>query len=159
MIKSFPDHQIRKVLNLQENMNIVLSVVLDTRLRFKSPVFVHENIETEKSPGWPSALLVTGGVKGKLQRPQWRPGQSPWRTFCFCERRCPQTQAHTLSSVDCTLKTAIFRTLPVHRNHVNGLGVLFIYIHIYIYIYIYLLLDQAVIRLCRHNTPKPVSYT
>ena len=26
-----------------------------------------------------TALFVTGDVGGKLQRPQWRPGQSPWR--------------------------------------------------------------------------------
>ena len=31
------------------------------------------------------ALNVTGDVEGKLQRPRWRPGQSPWRPFRFCE--------------------------------------------------------------------------
>ena len=31
-----------------------------------------------------TALAVTGYVEGKLQRPWWRPGQSPWRPFRFC---------------------------------------------------------------------------
>ena len=30
-----------------------------------------------------TALLVTGDVEVKLQRPQWRPGQSHWRPFRF----------------------------------------------------------------------------
>ena len=29
-------------------------------------------------------LLATGDVEGKLQRLQWRPGQSSWRPFRFC---------------------------------------------------------------------------
>ena len=33
-----------------------------------------------------AALVVTGDVEGKLQRPQWRPRQSPWRPFHFCGR-------------------------------------------------------------------------
>ena len=32
-----------------------------------------------------TALVVIGHVEGKLQRPQWRPGQSPWPSFCVCE--------------------------------------------------------------------------
>ena len=32
-----------------------------------------------------TAPLVTGDVEGKLQRPQWRPEQSSWRPFRFCD--------------------------------------------------------------------------
>ena len=32
-----------------------------------------------------TALIVTGDDEDKLQRPQWRPGQSPWRHFRFCD--------------------------------------------------------------------------
>ena len=31
-----------------------------------------------------TALVVTGDVEGKLQRPRWRPEQPPWRPFRFC---------------------------------------------------------------------------
>ena len=30
-------------------------------------------------------LVVIGDVEGKLQRPQWRPWQSPWRLLRFCD--------------------------------------------------------------------------
>ena len=34
------------------------------------------------------ALVVTGDVEGKLQRLRWRPGQSPWWPYCFCDWHC-----------------------------------------------------------------------
>ena len=35
-----------------------------------------------------TTLLVAGDVEGKLQCPQWWPGQSPWQPFHFCDL-CP----------------------------------------------------------------------
>ena len=29
-------------------------------------------------------LFITGGIKAKLEYPQWRPEQSSWPPFCFC---------------------------------------------------------------------------
>ena len=34
---------------------------------------------------WITVLVITGDIEGKLQHPQWWPGQSPWWFFCFCE--------------------------------------------------------------------------
>ena len=34
---------------------------------------------------WMTAPVLIGDVKDKLQRPQWRPGQSLWQPFRFCE--------------------------------------------------------------------------
>ena len=31
-----------------------------------------------------TALVLTGDVEVKLQYPQWRPGQPPWRLFHYC---------------------------------------------------------------------------
>ena len=31
-----------------------------------------------------TVLIVTGVIKGKLQHPQWWPGQSSWQPLCLC---------------------------------------------------------------------------
>ena len=59
-----------------------------------------------------TALLITGDLEGKLQCPQWWPGQSPWRPFDFCIQGyfpssgviiwlpdCPSTSEVTLNNM------------------------------------------------------------
>ena len=56
-----------------------------------------------------TSLFIIGYIEGKLQRPQWRPEQSPWRHFRFCkESRQQATMWQQRSQCRLNIKNDIF---------------------------------------------------